>query len=111
MKPTQKSLKPHVNTWVEDKLITKEQGDGILARYPTSWTSPATMSFSIIWGHALHSGCHPAGLSKLAKYPRGSKTGSAPRSTHRFNASRHRRKPGANGTLQSQKSVTFLRQS
>jgi uncharacterized membrane protein len=50
MKPTQKSLKPHVNTWVEDKLITKEQGDGILARYPTSWTSPATMTFSIIGG-------------------------------------------------------------
>ena len=50
MKPTQQSLKPHVNTWVEDNLITQEQGDGILARYPTSSTSPATMTFSIIGG-------------------------------------------------------------
>ena len=50
MKPTQKSLKPHVNTWVKDNLITQEQGDGILARYPASSTSPATMTFSIIGG-------------------------------------------------------------
>lgn len=50
MKLTQKSLKPYVNTWVEDNLITSEQGDGILAKYPNSSTSPATMTFSIIGG-------------------------------------------------------------
>lgn len=50
MKPTQKSLRPHVNAWVEDSLITQEQGDGILARYPTTSTSPATLTFSIIGG-------------------------------------------------------------
>ena len=50
MKPTQKSLKPHVNTWIEDNLITQEQGDGILAKYPASSTSPAAMTFSIIGG-------------------------------------------------------------
>ena len=48
MKPTQKSLEPHINTWVKDNLITQEQGDGILAKYPTSSSSPATMTFSII---------------------------------------------------------------
>jgi uncharacterized membrane protein len=50
MKPTQKSLKPHVNTWVEDNLITQEQGDGILAKYPTSSTSPVIVTFSIVGG-------------------------------------------------------------
>jgi uncharacterized membrane protein len=50
MKPTQKSLKPHVNAWIEGNLITPEQGDGILAKYPPSSTSPATMTFSIIGG-------------------------------------------------------------
>src|SRR5271166_2625998 len=50
MKPTQKSLKPHINAWIEGNLITQEQGEGILAKYPTSSTSPATMTFSIIGG-------------------------------------------------------------
>ena len=50
MKPTQKSLKPHVNAWIEDNLITQEQGDGILAKYPTSSASAVTMTFSIIAG-------------------------------------------------------------
>lgn len=50
MKPTQKSLKPHVNAWIEDNLITQKQGDGILAKYPTSSMFPATMTFSIIGG-------------------------------------------------------------
>lgn len=50
MKPTQKSLKPHLNTWVKEHLITQEQADGILAKYPSFLTSPATMTFSIIGG-------------------------------------------------------------
>ena len=50
MKPAQKSLKPHLNTWVKDHLITQEQADAILAKYPSFSMSPATITFSIIGG-------------------------------------------------------------
>jgi uncharacterized membrane protein len=50
MKPTQKSLKPHVTLWVQDELITQDQANSILAKYPADSRSPATMTFSIIGG-------------------------------------------------------------
>ena len=50
MKPTQKSLKPHVNNWVGDGLITQDQANSILAKYPVFSISPAVMTFSIIGG-------------------------------------------------------------
>jgi uncharacterized membrane protein len=50
MKPTQKSLKPHINNWVGDGLITQDQANSILAKYPVSSISPAVMTFSIVGG-------------------------------------------------------------
>src|SRR5215469_6869047 len=50
MKPTQKSLCTHVNNWVGDGLITRDQADRILAKYPVGLGSPAMMTFSIIGG-------------------------------------------------------------
>jgi uncharacterized membrane protein len=50
MKPTQKSLKPHVTRWVRDDLITQDQANSILAEYPADSRSSATMTFSIIGG-------------------------------------------------------------
>ena len=50
MKPTQKSLKTHVTRWVQDDLITQDQADSILEKYPADSRSSATMTFSIIGG-------------------------------------------------------------
>jgi len=50
MKPTQKSLSGHVNNWVGDGLITRDQADRILAKYPVGSGSPAMMTFSIVGG-------------------------------------------------------------
>jgi uncharacterized membrane protein len=50
MKPTQKSLKPHVTRWVQEDLITQDQANNILSKYPADSRSPATMTFSIIGG-------------------------------------------------------------
>ena len=50
MKPTQKSLKPHITRWVQDDLITQDQADSILEKYPADSRSSATMTFSIIGG-------------------------------------------------------------
>src|SRR5215813_1501845 len=50
MKPTQKSLRPHVTRWVQEDLITQDQANSILAKYPADSRSPATMTFSIIGG-------------------------------------------------------------
>lgn len=50
MKPTQKSLKPHITRWVEDNLITQDQANSILSKYPADSRSSATMTFSIIGG-------------------------------------------------------------
>jgi uncharacterized membrane protein len=50
MKPTQKSLSTHVNNWVGDGLITRDQADRILAKYPVASSSAAIITFSIIGG-------------------------------------------------------------
>ena len=50
MKPTQKSLKPHVTRWVQEDLITQDQANKLLSKYPADSRSPATMTFSIIGG-------------------------------------------------------------
>src|SRR5262249_39668314 len=50
MKPTQKSFKPHITRWVQDDLITQDQANTILSKYPADSTSPATTTFSIIGG-------------------------------------------------------------
>jgi uncharacterized membrane protein len=50
MHPTRKSLKPHINRWVHDALITQDQADNILSKYPGDSRSPATMTFSVIGG-------------------------------------------------------------
>jgi uncharacterized membrane protein len=50
MKTTQKSLSAHVNNWVGDSLITREQADRILAKYPVDSGSPAMLTFSVVGG-------------------------------------------------------------
>jgi uncharacterized membrane protein len=50
MKTIQNFLTPHVNNWVGDGLITQDQADRILAKYPAAASSPAIMTFSIIGG-------------------------------------------------------------
>ena len=50
MKPTQKSLKPHLIRWVQDHLITQDQANSILSRYPADSRSSATITFSMIGG-------------------------------------------------------------
>jgi uncharacterized membrane protein len=50
MKPTQRSLKPHVTRWVQDDLITQDQANSILSQYPADSRSPAFMTFSTIGG-------------------------------------------------------------
>jgi len=50
MKRTQKSLRPHVTRWVQEDLITQDQANSILAKYPADSRSPATVTFSIIGG-------------------------------------------------------------
>src|SRR6516165_9984013 len=50
MKPSQKSLKPLITSWVEDNLITQDQANSILLKYPADSRSLATMTFSIIGG-------------------------------------------------------------
>jgi uncharacterized membrane protein len=50
MKPTQKTLGPLVARWVEEHLITEEQADLILSKYPAEARSAATVTFSVIGG-------------------------------------------------------------
>jgi uncharacterized membrane protein len=50
MKPTQKSLAPQLTRWVQDELITKDQANTILSKYPADSRSSVTMTFSVIGG-------------------------------------------------------------
>lgn len=44
MKAAQKSLATHINNWVGDGLITQDQADRILAKYPAASSSPVIMT-------------------------------------------------------------------
>jgi uncharacterized membrane protein len=50
MKPTQKSLKPHLTRWVQDDLITQDQANTILSKYPADSRASLTMTYSVIGG-------------------------------------------------------------
>jgi uncharacterized membrane protein len=50
MRPTQKTLKPHLIRWVQENLITQDQADRILSKYPADSRSVATVTFSIVGG-------------------------------------------------------------
>jgi uncharacterized membrane protein len=59
MKPSQRSLKPHLSRWVQDNLITQDQANSILLKYPTDSRSPATITFllglaAVFAGYKLH---------------------------------------------------------